>query len=454
MVKIEKVKKEAKKAKNSNNSTNDRKSDSIEDSDSEEIKIHVKKNGNGIKSSNTKEDDDHTTKQKELSGDVKSIEAQESGDFNNFDLPNQIIEKLKAKGIKYLYPIQVATLKHIRAGHDVIAQARTGTGKTMAFGIPIVEKLENQKTRGEISKSPRCLVLEPTRELAKQVGDDFTSISTTIRTCCVYGGVSYERQQSDLNKGVDVLAGTPGRILDFINSGSIDLGKVDHVILDEVDRMLDMGFQDSVEDILKNVYTESRGNKAQTLFFSATCPPWVKKTAQKYMGDDYKFIDLIGDSRLKVATTVEHLAIQCSYQDRASTIGSVLQVYSGKHGRAMIFCQTKKDADELACSSDIKQESHVLHGDVPQDKRELVLKKFRDGKYKVLITTDVAARGLDIPEVDLVICCSPPKDYESYVHRSGRTGRAGRTGVCVCFYKHTELNALLALERNTVSHTF
>ncbi|RNA12813.1 nucleolar RNA helicase 2-like, partial [Brachionus plicatilis] len=439
MVKIDKVKKEFKKSK---------KPDSMEESDSEEMKIHVKKNGftNG---KNTKEDDDHASKQKELAGDVKSSEAQESGDFKNFDLPKQIVEKLTSKGIKYLYPIQVATLKHIRAGHDVIAQARTGTGKTMAFGIPIVEKLENQKKPGDKSKSPRCLVLEPTRELAKQVGDDFASISTTIRTCCVYGGVAYERQQSDLNKGVDVLAGTPGRILDFINSGSIDLGKVDHVILDEVDRMLDMGFQDSVEDILKNVYTESRGNRAQTLFFSATCPPWVKRTAQKYMGDEFKFIDLIGDSRLKVATTVEHLAIQCSYQDRASTIGSVLQVYSGKHGRAMIFCQTKKDADELACSSDIKQESHVLHGDVPQDKRELVLKKFRDGKYKVLITTDVAARGLDIPEVDLVICCSPPKDYDSYVHRSGRTGRAGRTGVCVCFYKHTELNALLAVERNT-----
>ena len=179
--------------------------------------------------------------------------------------------------------------------------------------------------------------------------------------------------ESDLRKGVDVLAGTPGRILDFIQSGQIDLGKVDHVILDEVDRMLDMGFQESVEDILKSVYTENRTRKPQTLFFSATCPPWVKRTAQKYVSDEFKFVDLIGDSRLKTATTVEHLAIQCSYQDRASTIGSVLQVYSGKHGRAMIFCQTKKDADELACSSDIKQESHVLHGDVPQDKRELVL---------------------------------------------------------------------------------
>ena len=120
----------------------------------------------------------------------------------------------------------------------------------------------------------------------------------------------------------------------------------------------------------------------------------------------------------------------------------------------MIFCQTKKDADELACSTDIKQESHVMHGDIPQDKRELVLEKFKSGKYKVLITTDVAARGLNIPEIDLVICCSPPKDYESYVHRSGRTGRAGRFGTCVCFYKHNEIDSLLALERRTVNLNF
>lgn len=217
-----------------------------------------------------------------------------------------------------------------------------------------------------------------------------------------------------MSQGVDILAGTPGRIKDFIDSGKIKLNEVEHVILDEVDRMLDMGFQDSVEDILKSVYGDKDNKRsAQTLFFSATCPPWVKKTAAKYISPKYKFIDLIGDSRLKTATTVEHLAIQCGYHERASTIGAVLQVYSGKHGRSMIFCQTKKDADELCTSSDIQVESHVLHGDVPQDKRELVLQKFRDGKYKVLITTDVAARGLDIPEVDLVICCNPPKVNKS-----------------------------------------
>lgn len=144
----------------------------------------------------------------------------------------------------------------------------------MAFGIPIVEKLEANKQPNAISKTPKVLVMEPTRELAKQVGDDFTSISSKLRTCCVYGGTSYERQESELRKGVDILAGTPGRILDFINSGRINLAEVEHVILDEVDRMLDMGFQESVEDILKSIFYENREKKAQTLFFSATCPPW------------------------------------------------------------------------------------------------------------------------------------------------------------------------------------
>ena len=343
-----------------------------QEEEEEKMIIHpkngVNNNNNGFnkKCANSADDDKINSKLTDMAHDVKSSEAQEKGDFKNFNLSKNIIEKLKAKNVTYLYPIQIATLKHIRAGDDVIAQARTGTGKTFAFAIPIIEKLEAAKPDSDICKSPKCLVLEPTRELAKQVGDDFQGISTKLRTCCVYGGVSYERQENDLRKGVDILAGTPGRILDFINSGNIDLGKVEHVILDEVDRMLDMGFQESVEDILKSVYTE--GRKAQTLFFSATCPPWVKRTAQKYISDDFKFIDLIGDSKLKTATTVEHLAIQCSYHDRASTIGSVLQVYSGKHGRAMIFCQTKKDADELACSTEIKQESHVLHGDVPQVK--------------------------------------------------------------------------------------
>ena len=186
----------------------------------------------------------------------------------------------------------------------ISSQPGTGTGKTLAFAIPIVEQLESLRSESS-TRSPKVLVLEPTRELAKQVADDFMSVSSRLKTCCVYGGIPHEKQQAELRRGVDILAGTPGRILDFIQSDYIDLGQVKHVVLDEVDRMLDMGFQESVEDILKYIYKPDRAKKAQTLFFSATCPPWVKKIAEKYINSDFKFIDLIGDSKLKTATTVE-----------------------------------------------------------------------------------------------------------------------------------------------------
>lgn len=399
----------------------------------------------------TSSDEDEGEDQIEDEQVVKKTQDEINGSFDRFNLPEELVNKLKTKGFKHLLPIQVSSLEIIRNGNDIIAQSRTGTGKTMAFAIPLVEKLIQNKTLKETDKSPKILVLAPTRELAKQVGDDFKSIVPShLKTVCVYGGVSYEKQHNEINRGVHIVAGTPGRLLDLIQSQTLKLNSIDYVVLDEVDRMLDMGFQESVEEILNNIYLKERSTKPQTLLFSATCPPWVKYNAKKYLNEDkLKFIDLIGDSKLKAATTVEYLSIQSSYHDRASIIGSLLQVHSGKHGRAIIFCETKKDADELACSQDIKLESHVLHGDVPQDKRELVLKHFRLGKYRVLISTDVAARGLDIPEVDLVICCSPTRDHESFIHRSGRTGRAGRTGVCICFFKPQESNALLQLERKT-----
>ncbi|KAI0212097.1 Nucleolar RNA helicase 2 [Lamellibrachia satsuma] len=256
--------------------------------------------------------------------------------------------------------------------------------------------------------------------------------------------------KQQIRAGLDVIVGTPGRTHDFAQKGTLNLGALDHVVLDEVDQMLDMGFSEIVEQILSFAYSEeSKETNPQTCLFSATLPVWVYKTAKKYMRDSLKKVDLIGQQLVRTATTVQHLAIRSSYHDRASTIGDVIQVYSGNHGRTIVFCATKKDADELAMSDAIKQVANVLHGDIPQDKREMVLKSFREGRCKVMIATDVAARGLDIPEVDLVIQCNPPKDTDSYIHRSGRTGRAGRQGTCVCFYKHQEEGALRMVEHHT-----
>ncbi|XP_014770272.1 nucleolar RNA helicase 2 isoform X1 [Octopus bimaculoides] len=371
----------------------------------------------------------------------------EIGAFSNFRISDTSIQKLKANSIDYLFPIQSQTFDYVYDGHDVIAQARTGTGKTLSFVLPLVEKLIKKKKTKE-GRMPRVLVLLPTRELAKQVYEDFLKVCGELSAFCFYGGVPYEPQERALWKGLDILVGTPGRILDHIQKGNMSLQKAKHVVLDEVDQMLDMGFAESVDEILKVAYDkEDEGHKPQTLLFSATLPPWVYRTAQKYMKKDVKKVDLIGQQQIKTSTTVQHLAIKCSIQDRNSIIADIIQVYSGNHGRAIVFCQTKKQADELAVSASMKLDAHVLHGDIPQDKRELVLKSFRDSKYKVLLTTDVAARGLDIPEVDLVVQCSPPKDTDAYIHRSGRTGRAGRSGISVLFYSPRQESDLMQVER-------
>ncbi|XP_074644801.1 nucleolar RNA helicase 2-like isoform X2 [Tubulanus polymorphus] len=378
---------------------------------------------------------------------VVDEEVVASGDFSKFEILDSVVNKLKARGIAYLFPVQSKTYNQIYSGKDVVAQARTGTGKTFSFAIPLVCHLEklNDTARG---RAPKALVMAPTRELAKQVGNDFDSLSSKVKSYCIYGGVPYEPQMQAMRNGLDVLVGTPGRIYDYIERGTFDVTKLKYIVLDEVDQMLDMGFAEIVDKIISGAYSKDQPEmNPQTLLFSATMPSWVRKTASKYMRDDMIQIDLIGQDRVKTATTVQHLAIKCNYQDRPAAIGDVIQVYSGNHGRAMVFCETKRDCDELACDSAIKQDVHVLHGDIKQSKREMVLKKFREGHYRCLVTTNVAARGLDIPEVDLVIQCQPPSDVDSYIHRSGRTGRAGRGGVCICFYKPFEDYALSEVER-------
>ncbi|XP_020351090.1 nucleolar RNA helicase 2-like isoform X2 [Oncorhynchus kisutch] len=254
-------------------------------------------------------------------------------------------------------------------------------------------------------------------------------------------------QVDAIRSGIDVLVGTPGRIKDHLQNNKLDLSQLKHVVLDEVDQMLDMGFAEQVEEILSASYQKDSESNPQTLLFSATCPPWVYVVAKKYMRPTYEHVDLIGKKTQKAATTVEHLAIACHWSQRAAVIGDVVQVYSGSHGRTIVFCETKKDANELSMNTSIKQSSQSLHGDIPQKQREITLKGFRSGTFEVLVATNVAARGLDIPEVDLVVQCSPPKDVESYIHRSGRTGRAGRAGVCICFYQRKEEDQLRYVEQ-------
>ncbi|XP_053926848.1 nucleolar RNA helicase 2 [Cuculus canorus] len=383
----------------------------------------------------------------EQNSDAEELtEEAKEGAFSNFPLSENTIKLLKARGVKYLFPVQVKTFQPIYDGKDVIAQARTGTGKTFSFAVPLIEKLQDVSQDVRRGRSPKVLVLVPTRELATQVAKDFKNLTRKLSVACFYGGTPYKEQIDLLKSGIDILVGTPGRIKDHIQNSKLELSSVKHVVLDEVDHMLDMGFAEQVEEILGFAYKKGSENNPQTLLFSATCPRWVYDVAKKYMKDEYEQIDLIGKKTQRTAMTVEHLAIQCRSSQRAGVLGDIIQVYSGSHGRTIVFCETKKEANELAMNASLKQDAQSLHGDIPQKQREITLKGFRDGVFEVLIATNVAARGLDIPEVDLVIQCSPPKDVDSYIHRSGRTGRAGRTGICICLFQRREEDLLKQVE--------
>jgi len=382
---------------------------------------------------------------------------EEAGKFSNFNISKTVTAKLESRGIKYLFPVQYKTMAKCMSGNDIIVKARTGSGKTLAFAIPLVEKLQANPDPS-FGRAPRALVMSPTRELAKQIGDDFGSISTSIRSTCFYGGSAYGPQFNEIHRGIDVLVGTPGRILDHLSKTGRDvlnLSKLEYVVLDEVDRMLDMGFADDVEKILNSAYDVSAredGKKPQTLLFSATVPSWVRNIANKYLEtSNLGEVDLVGEGGNQTSTTVDHLAVRCVPAARPGIIDVLLRKYGGvagrKEARAMVFCQTKAECSELATSPLLSFPRQMLSGDVPQEGRERVMREFRDGRCQCLVATDVAARGLDVPEVDMVIQCSPPGDVDSYIHRSGRTGRAGRRGVCICLYGPNEESKLKQVER-------
>ncbi|CEG65973.1 hypothetical protein RMATCC62417_02639 [Rhizopus microsporus] len=387
----------------------------------------------------------------------ESDKRSENGDIpdhlllSNFRISQSTIDNLEKKGIKSLFDIQAATFDTIFDGKDVLARARTGTGKTLAFAIPVVERLALDKDYKERrGRAPRVLVLCPTRDLAKQVCGDFEQVSgNRLKTLPVYGGVPYNEQTSVFREGVDVVVGTPGRILDHIKFGNMKLHDLKFIILDEADEMLDArGFEEDMFNLLSNIQEQKETRDYQTLLFSATVPESVMQTIQRFLKEDYERIDLIGNAKNRTNTNIRHIAMPSSYHARADIIGDVVNVY-GRSGLTVIFCATKADANELGAHDKIKQDAAVLHGDIAQASREATMKAFREGKYKCIVCTDVLARGLDIPQVDLVINCQPPKDPETYVHRSGRTGRAGRSGVCVTFYKPAEEGLLSYISKRT-----
>ncbi|KAI5433270.1 DEAD-box ATP-dependent RNA helicase 53, mitochondrial [Lathyrus oleraceus] len=356
-------------------------------------------------------------------------------------ISQDIVSALEKKGITKLFPIQRAVLEPAMQGRDMIGRARTGTGKTLAFGIPIIDKIIQFNAKHGRGRDPLALVLAPTRELAKQVEKEFYEAAPTLDTICVYGGTPISQQMRQLDYGVDIAVGTPGRIIDLLNRGALNLKEVQFVILDEADQMLQVGFQEDVEKILERLPA-----KRQTLMFSATMPTWIKQLTRNYLKDPIT-IDLVGDSDQKLADGISLFAVASDAYVKAGILVPLIKEHA-KGGKCIVFTQTKRDADRLSHGMSKSIPCEALHGDISQAQREKTLAGFRNGHFNVLVATDVASRGLDIPNVDLVIHYELPNNSEIFVHRSGRTGRAGKKGTAILIYSEDQSRTLRTIERD------
>ncbi|MED3563128.1 DEAD/DEAH box helicase [Bacillus xiapuensis] len=356
-------------------------------------------------------------------------------DFRSLGISKELTEKLRSFGIATPTPIQAQAIPFVMNGKDVIAQAQTGTGKTFAFILPILEKIDLA------AQHVQALIVTPTRELALQITDEINKMGQDreeVNILAVYGGQDVEKQLKKLEKNVQIVVGTPGRLLDHIRRGTLDLSSVDFLVLDEADQMLHIGFLKEVEDIIKET-PKSR----QTMLFSATIPDEVRNLANKHMREA-KYIQV--EKRQGPAANVKQLAIHTI--DRAKQATLIQLVETHRPFLAVIFCRTKRRVSKLfgvlkahgfSCDE--------LHGDLSQAKREQVMKRFRDAEIQLLIATDVAARGLDVEGVTHVFNYDIPQDAESYVHRIGRTGRAGTKGLAITFYSSADKPTLELIEK-------
>ena len=362
--------------------------------------------------------------------------------FSDFGISEEICSGLAAAGIVITFPIQALSLPLALRGQDIIGQARTGTGKTLAFGIPLLE-LFGQQGPGEsvpadaagsagssrrAGRAPRALVVVPTRELAIQVADDLrtAAVNLRVRVLTVYGGRAYEPQIDALAAGVDIVVGTPGRLLDLAQRRHLDLSAVRALVLDEADKMLDLGFLPDVERIVR-LTPDDR----QTMLFSATMPPDVVTLARRHMRRPTNVRAEGHDEPASAPGTRQHV-FRAHQMDKVEVLARVLQARG--RGLTMVFCQTKRAADQLATALASRGFAvATVHGDLGQGQRERALRAFRSGKVDVLTATEVAARGLDVDDVTHVVNYDCPDDEKTYVHRIGRTGRAGRDGVAVTF---------------------
>ena len=346
--------------------------------------------------------------------------------FAELGVAAEIVEALGESGIERVFSIQELTLPLALAGRDLIGQARTGMGKTFAFGVPLLDRVFDDAAIEELDGTPRALVITPTRELAVQVSEDLTlaASKTPVRLTTIYGGRPYDDQLNALEAGVDVVVGTPGRLLDLHERGDLVLDRVAILVLDEADEMLDLGFLPDIQRLWGAL-----SQPLQTMLFSATMPAPILKLAREMMNKPVHIRAESADSS-QLHDTTKQVVFVSHKMDKPEVVTRVLQ--ADGRGRTIIFTRTKRTAAEVA--EDVARRGFAVgsvHGDLGQSARERSLEAFRKGDVEILVATDVAARGIDVDDVTHVINYQTPDDPMTYVHRIGRTGRAGRTGTAV-----------------------
>ncbi len=337
--------------------------------------------------------------------------------FGDLGVATPIVEVLAERGVEYPFAIQQLTIEDSLAGRDVCGKAKTGSGKTLAFGVPAVQKIAEERS-GEIGG----LILVPTRELATQVHEQLEELCSAmdVKSMCVYGGANIDKQIDKLSKNVDLLVATPGRLIDLLEREAVSLADVSIVVLDEADRMADMGFMPQVEWLLRKVESDH-----QTLLFSATLDGAVDVLVKRYQTDPV-FHEVVSEDPTVEGMTHHFLAVH--EMDKAKVLAALVEPVE----RSIVFCNTKRNCDYLTRELEkLDVDAVTIHGDLRQRHREAAIKKISEGTAKVMVATDVAARGIHVDDVAVVVHYDPPEDHKTYLHRSGRTARAGHTGVVV-----------------------
>jgi superfamily II DNA/RNA helicase len=360
--------------------------------------------------------------------------------FADFDVHADIVASLAEAGIIHPFPIQAMTLPVALGGHDIIGQAKTGTGKTLGFGVPMIQRVISPKDDAfstlKTAGKPQALAVAPTRELAVQVSSDLERAGKGrgVRVLTIYGGRAFEPQIEALQRGVEIVVGTPGRLIDLAKQGHLDLSYVKSVVLDEADEMLDLGFLPDIEKLLA-MTPASR----QTMLFSATMPGAIVALARRYMTQPTHIRAMGEEQDGHTVKAVEQFVYRAHAMDKVEMLARMLQ--ARERGLVLIFSRTKRTAAKVA--DDLAERGFAaaaIHGDLGQGAREQALRAFRNGKVDILVATDVAARGIDVDNVTHVINYQCPEDDKTYLHRIGRTARAGNTGVAVTFVDWDDLH--------------